>query len=119
MCSSGTHVGVCVCTCRAHVCARVCEGQRLIIGIILAFPPYLLGGGVTQSNPELASTAGLANQLALRTPSPLSEAGIAGRCPCPISIYVGSEDSNSHFHACAAKDLTTEPFSSLSPSCKD
>lgn len=80
--------------CLFHVCVGMCECVYVCVCIvhkrtIIALPLYSLRQ-VSLSNSKLGDRkSSFSSSLALRRiPSQPSEAGIAGRLPCPPAIYV-------------------------------
>lgn len=109
------HVGMGI----VHVCTCLWRPE-VDVGTLSWFLFHLiLGGRISESNPELAETLlQLAGLILCSNTLPLSsEAGTSGRPSHPFSIYVGPGDPNSGLLACMVNALTSEPFHQpLSPS---
>ena len=92
-----------------NVSACVYGSQRLTSGVSLDLTlPYIFNQGFLLEA-ELAYSASLAIQLALRIQSLPSEAGGKPGPPCPLGSYVDSPELNSGFHIWAVSTFATGP----------
>lgn len=89
------------CVCGGHVCVwRARDDVRHQSWLLFHM---IHRDRVTQENPELANTASLNSQFALRTSSAPSQTGITGQSCHPPSIYVDSRNLNSGLPIYTAK----------------